>query len=314
LFPAYLLKRPVVTALVLVAIAIAPFILSLLAGEPIDQRYPHSDHNNITNLLTNLSTVLIAITLLILLAKPRELRDFVANGYPNQNIVNALLLDICLVQITLYTFSSAFASAQEPGAAYPLLFLHPFINATCIFFGLYLGLTVPAYLLMFMVSRHDRADRKIFRTRDLILLEPLLIYAFVMGMRSQPPDNLFGFFAILCPFGIFLITEGIEMMGLESPAERRLRLMPLTFKTRFALINLLIYVIIISLKFEIIQLTATISTIVAALLVFYFVGLYQERRQYRQILRKIRVLSAKGPAGEQFNQKVRAYHELRERR
>jgi hypothetical protein len=314
LFPAFLLNRPVPTALVLLLIAVAPFTVSLLAGEPVDQQYLHSDHNSVTNLLSNLANMLVAITLLILLARPKELREFILNGYHNQNITNALLLDLCLIHTTAFIFTSSFAGIQEPAASYPLLLWHPLINSVCIMLGLYFGLAAPACLIMFMVSRRGRADRKIFNARDLILLEPFLIYAFIMGLRSNPPDNLFGFFVILCPLGIFLITEGIELMGIETSEERRLKLMPLTFKTRFAIVNLIIYTIIISMKFEIIQLTFALSTVGVALLVFYFSGLYQERKQHQRIVKKIRTLNAELPTSERFDQKVHIYHELRERR
>jgi predicted Kef-type K+ transport protein len=108
--------------------------------------------------------------------------------------------------------------------------------------------------------------------------------------------------------------EAIDLMGIETSAERKLKLMPLTFKTRFAVANLLVYTIIISMKLGIAHLSASLYTVSIAFAALYLASLYQESRLHQQAVRRIRALNAETPIDRQFDQKVRAYHELRERR
>jgi hypothetical protein len=312
LFPAFLLNRLVPTALVLLMVAVAPFVISLLAGEPFGQQYPHSNHNSFANLFSNLAGALTVISLLTLLTKSEDLRRFVINGYPHQRVINAALFNLVLFYAVFYTFTSALVYSQEPVSSYPLLFLHPLINGIWIILSPYLGFAATACLVTFLASRSGRANRKIFKARDLILLEPILIYTFAMGVFSRPPDNHFGFFATLSPLVIFLITELMEILGPESSQERKLKLVPLTLKARFAITNLLVYTAIISVKLMIVQLIVLVLVIAAAFSAVYLFALYRERRQRQQAMGKIRAFSTEKAGDERFDQKVRAYHELRE--
>jgi hypothetical protein len=319
LFPALLLKRPLRTALVLLAFAAAPFAVSLLAGEPFNQHYPSSDHNSFTNLCANLSSALIVISLLALLSRSKELRAFVNGGYPRENIANTLFLNISCAQAVIFTCTSAFKNTREPMESYPLLFFHPLVNGIWLALVLYLAISAASCLVMFMVSRRGWASRKVFRMQDAIFLEPLLIFTFVLGAFSRPPDNLFGFFITLCPLGIILITEVLDLMGMEPPEQRRSNLMPLSFKGRFAAANFIVYVIIVSAKLETVYLSAPAYMTAAVFTAFYLVGFYRERRQRQRIIKEIRALDAIAGKEQttqmagQFDRKVRAYHELRER-
>jgi glucan phosphoethanolaminetransferase (alkaline phosphatase superfamily) len=118
----------------------------------------------------------------------------------------------------------------------------------------------------------------------------------------------------LSPLVIFLITELMEILGPESSQERKLKLVPLTIKARFAITNLLLYTAIISVKLMIVQLIVLVLVIAAAFSAVYLFALYRERRQRQQAMGKIRALNTEKAGDERFDQKVRAYHELRGRK
>ncbi|MDR1183762.1 MAG: hypothetical protein LBK67_03085 [Coriobacteriales bacterium] len=312
LFPAFLFEHLVPTTLVLAAIAIAPFLISLLSSEPLNQHYPGSDHSSLVNLIANLASALTVITLLVLIAKPKELRRFIRAGYPRQSITNAAFLDISLISVTTYTFIAALPQIQLPAEYYPLFSLHPLVNGIWLMLLLYLAPVAISYLVMFVRFRRDQASWKIFKTQDFILLEPFLIYTFLLGIFSQPPDSLFGLCVILCPLSVFVFMEIAELMGTDASEGRRDKFMPFSFKDRFIVANLIVYSIIISTKLEIFYLSIPLYAVAAWFAVFYFIGWYQERRRRRRFIKKIRTLSAEAPTDEWFDQKARAYHELRE--
>jgi hypothetical protein len=314
LFPAFLLEHPVPTSFVLVTVAITPFLISLLSGEPLNQHYPDSDHNSLVNLVVNLASTLTVIAFLALIAKPKELRGFIKDGYPHQNITNAAFLDISLIIMTTFTLTVALPQIQLPMKYYPLFFLHPLTNGIWLMLLLYLAPIAVSYLVMFTRFRRDQTSWKIFKTRDFILLEPFLIYAFLMGIFSRPPDTLFGFCVILCPISVFVCMEIAEMMGTDASEGRRVKFMPLSFKNRFIAANLIVYAIIVSTKLEIFYLSIPLYTVAIWFAAFYLIGWYQEQKQRRQSIRKMRALDEEAQTDEWFDQKVRAYHELREKR
>jgi hypothetical protein len=104
-----------------------------------------------------------------------------------------------------------------------------------------------------------------------------------------------------------------ELFGFDTEKERRSRILPFASKTLFLLINLIIYAIIVAAKLEIFTLFTLLTPLGALLVVLFVIDLYQGREERRRIIKSIQILNNSQRDNGWFDEKVRAYHRLREK-
>lgn len=309
LFPTFVVKVPVASCLLFLCLSTAPFLVSMLGGESIGQTYPDSEYNNLINLIGNTLSSVALISLFTLLLRSTALWDFIEKGYPRQDITHTVFLNLSVVAVLVFSLNELSISF----APHRLFSLYSIFNNVWIILVTYLAISGTTYLIMFLFVPRKKAGVKIFSSRNLILVEPYLVYCFAMGIMSTPGTFGFGAFCIACPVTLFVIMELFELSWFGADEEQKVGTIPFSSKTLFLLINLIIYAVITTIKLEMFALFTLLVPVGVVFVILLMVDFYKGRRERRLIVRAIQDMNNVERTSSWFDEKTRAYHKLREK-
>jgi hypothetical protein len=309
LFPTHLFKNPLLFCVIFLGISTAPFLISLLSGEVVGQTYPDSEYNNLINLIGNTISSLALIALFVLLMKAPTLWAFIEEGYPLQDIIHTIFINLSVVSMVAFSLSEA----NRAVASYELYLLYSLVNTTWLILVMYLAISGSTYLILFVFASRKKARPKIFSSRDRLLVEPYLIYCFATGIMSTPGTFLFAFFTIACPITIIVVMELCELVGFDADGKQHKRILPFAPRTQFLLANLIVYSTIIAMKLEMYALFALLAPVGALLVVLFVIDILKGRKERHLLVRSIQALNNKERTSIWFDEKARTYHELREK-
>jgi len=323
LYPSFLLNRPVITSVALLAIAVSSFFTCLALGEQVAQTLPDSDHNNIYGLVSNALSALGIIGALIFIRRSKQLYAFFSEFKPRATVTLTAFYNLALFNVV------AFMNVQQMGpfnALFPYHWVSETLNALWLFCFTYLILANSGLLVMQLFQTRNKGSRGLFKMSDLWLLEPIILYGFSLGALSEPGELAFLFFLILGPLVIITFMMLINLLGIRGRDSTGFMTPTITLAL-FGLGNFIIYDFILAFKFGIPYLAFSLVAVGIFIAVVYLLNYYQLVRKRQALKKKITDLNRSRidglpntSASQSTNQatwydnKVRLYNELRDLR
>ncbi|MDR0875511.1 MAG: hypothetical protein LBN12_04810 [Clostridiales Family XIII bacterium] len=309
LYSGFLLQRHSPVILILLCLAVAPFLYCMMSGEELHRLHDISAaHNNLISIIGNSIGWVIEICVLALLSRSESLRNFIQKGFPYQDVARTIFLDISLIcTLTFVAETSAGKLIDEHTR------VHNTFNSVYITILFYLLLS-SAYCVAAYIFQHGKMRGGMFREKDILLLEPCVAVFFILGLISRPDENTFIHFTVFCPITIFLIATLIGFYKVDTTmgvGSGTVKTAPISFQTSFMLLNFIAYAAVMAIQYQKIFLIVPLAAIGIWFLMSVFVGSLRAWMQYRQRAKAIWTLNTLERDETYFDDKVRIYHQLR---
>ncbi|MDR3072588.1 MAG: hypothetical protein LBU41_03760, partial [Clostridiales Family XIII bacterium] len=168
------------------------------------------------NIGTNPICALAISCVLILCSRSKGVLQTIKARTRKQNIV---LLFIALISVGNVM---AFELTLHKGIAQDMhVHIHDTVNGIWLSFFTYLLISSTFFITLYIMSAKQGAWRKTFQTKDLLLLKPIIVICFSMGIVSALRNELFFRFLVLCPLAISVYLVLMLYFGNHPGAGRR---------------------------------------------------------------------------------------------